>query len=240
MRPLRRLVALGTGCLDALFPPRCLACDGGAWDGPLEGLCRRCAETLPRVVRPCARCGREAGVHAAASPCPRCRDEPTDLDGVVAPLRYTGVARDLVLALKFGRRTPAARPLGALLADAVAAAGVPGDLVVPVPLSARRRRERGFDQADELARVVAARNGLERDARALARARHTAPQSGLSRARRGRNPRGAFRARRERVAGRCVLLVDDVVTTGATASSCARALRRAGALHVVLASACRA
>jgi ComF family protein len=127
-----------------------------------------------------------------------------------------------------------------LLADALRDAGCPGDLVVPVPLSHARFRARGHNQADDLARVVAGALDLPRGPRALARARDTRPQSGLARGMRRRNPRGAFRARRALVEGRCVLLVDDVVTTGATASACARALRRAGAARVVLAAACRA
>jgi len=231
---------LGRGVLDVLWPPRCLVCEGDAWDGALPVLCGRCGDRLPRIVRPCPRCGREAGAHAVVNPCVRCRDEPSELDGIVAPLRYLDGARALVLALKFHGRTPAARPLGALMADAVRATGVPGDLLVPVPLSVRRRRTRGHNQADELARVVAHASDLARDEHALRRDRDTPPQSGLSRARRARNPRGAFRARRDRVEGRCVLLVDDVVTSSATASACARALKRAGAARVVLLAACRA
>lgn len=244
MRLARRLLPALAGALasaaDALWPPRCLACDGFAWDGALPGLCGRCADALPILRAPCPRCGREAGLSAVVAPCARCRAETYDLDAVVAPLAYRGVARDLVLTLKFARRTPAAVPLGLLLADAVSAARLPGDLLVPVPLSAARLRERGFDQADELSRVVARATGLARARRALRRRRDTAPQSGLSRAGRRRNPRGAFVARRALVAGRCVLLVDDVVTTGATAGACARALRRAGARRVVLVAACRA
>lgn len=228
----------GRALRDAVYPPRCLACRGFAWDEPIPRLCARCAAALPWLKAPCPRCGREAGI--ADAPCRACRDEPSDLDGVVAALRYRDTARDLVLALKFGRRTPAARPLGLLLADAVTAAGRPGDLLVPVPLSAARFRVRGHDQADEIARVVAARTGIERDPHALVRRIAGLPQSGKTGAERRRGPRGAFVARRAHVAGRCVLLVDDVVTTGATASACARALRRAGARHVVLAAACRA
>ncbi len=244
MRLSRRVAAAIASALasavDVLWPPRCLACEGFAWDAPLPGLCGRCADALPVLVAPCPRCGREAGLSAAVAPCSRCRSETFDFDGVVAPLAYRGVARDLVLALKFAGRTPAAVPLGRLLADAVVTARRPGDLLVPVPLSRARLRQRGFDQADEVARVVARATGIERGTRALWRRRDTAPQSGLSRAGRRRNPRGAFAARRADVAGRCVLLVDDVVTTGATASACARALRRAGARRVVLAAACRA
>jgi ComF family protein len=146
----------------------------------------------------------------------------------------------LVLALKFGGRTPAAIPLGRLLGDAVVAAGRPGDLVVPVPLAPARLRRRGHNQADVIARVVSRVAGIPRDAAALVRRHGARPQSALPRGARRRGPRGAFAARRARVAGRCVLLVDDVVTTGATASSCARALLRAGAVRVVLAAACRA
>lgn len=232
--------------LDVLFPPRCLACEVFAWDGPIPGLCGRCVGSLPVIVAGCPRCGRDAtsfgstGTDRPPAHCAICRHEATDLDGVVAALRYRDLARDLVLGLKFHRRTPAAIPLGRLLAEALRARGRPGDLVVPVPLSAARARERGHNQADELARVVATALDLPRDGRALRRVRETRPQSGLARGMRRRNPRGAFRARRERVAGRCVLLIDDVVTTGATASACARALRRAGAARVVLGATCRA
>jgi ComF family protein len=232
--------ALLSGLVDALYPPRCLACGGSAWDGHLPGLCAPCSARLPVIVAPCRRCGREAGEHARTAPCARCRDERTRLAGVVAPLRYRDVARDLVLALKFRRRTPAALPLGLLLADAVEDAEVPGDLVVPVPLSPRRLRLRGHNQADELARVLARRLDVERDARALRRRLDGRPQSGRPRAARRSGPSAGFRADRGRVAGRCVLLVDDVVTTGATADACAGALLRAGAAQVVLAAACRA
>lgn len=162
------------------------------------------------------------------------------LAGVVAPWSYGGVPRDLVLGLKFHRRQAAAGPLGAALAEALRAAHIPGDLVAHVPLSFRRRRSRGYDQAGLLAAQVARRLGLEHARHALRRRRHTAPQTSLARSVRQRGPRGAFSARRRWVRGRCVILVDDVLTSGATAKACALALRRAGALAVVAAVACRA
>jgi ComF family protein len=146
----------------------------------------------------------------------------------------------LVLALKFRARPEAAGPLARGLAEALQRARLPGDLIVPVPLSARRRRQRGYDQARRIARPVARAVGLPYTASALRRTRHTAPQSGLPPAARRMGPRGAFVARRSAIAGRCVILIDDVLTSGATAHAASLALRRAGALAVTAAVACRA
>jgi ComF family protein len=232
----RRFAAL----LDLVWPPTCAACGGEAWEGePRAPLCTPCAVGLEPPRARCPRCARSVGPVAIGAPCSRCAEERWALDGAVAADAYRGTARALVVRLKFRAERAAARVLGARLADAVERAGIPGDLLVPVPLSRRRRRERGFNQAALLAREVAARLALDLDERALVRRRHDAPQSSLPPGRRRRAPRGGFDARAERVRGRCVLLVDDVLTSGATALACARALHRAGAPHVVLAVAAR-
>jgi ComF family protein len=225
--------------LDLVFPPACAACGGEAWESGSRGLCGDCAARLPLLEERCGACARAVGPLAPPGPCPECRDEDPIADGVLAAWTYEGVPRDLVLALKFRGRLGAAVPLAAGLAGATRARDVPGDLVVPVPLSRRRLRERGYNQAEELARRTARVLGLPCEPRALVRARHTPAQTGLPRAARRRGPRGAFRARRAAVAERCVLLVDDVLTTGATVRASARALVRAGAVRVVAAIACR-
>ncbi len=159
---------------------------------------------------------------------------------VVVGQGYVGTARDVVLALKFRKRLAAADVLAGPMIEALVRAGVPGDMLVPVPLSARRRRRRGFNQSLALARPIARALSLPIEAGCLRRVRHDAPQSGRQHTARRRAPRGAFTARSSLLEGRCPVLVDDVLTTGATVKACALALRRAGAAAVSVVVACRA
>ncbi|MBI4161163.1 MAG: ComF family protein [Acidobacteria bacterium] len=143
---------------------------------------------------------------------------------------------------KFERRAEIGAVLGALLAVMAREAFAPGewDAVAPVPLHRSRRRLRGYNPAERLARPLARRLGLPLLRRALRRTRPTPPQTGLPRRERLRNVRGAFRAPRPgRVQGRRILLVDDILTTGATAAECSRELLRAGAASVDLITAAR-
>ncbi len=236
---------------DLFFPPRCLACDAPAWAG---ALCPRCGAGMPAPVERCPRCARRLGpVQALVNGgCPRCTgpfatDDPLSVDDrpgpvarVVAAYPYAGPPRELVLALKFRSRAPVASLLADALADALWQARIPGDLIVPVPLGPRRERVRGYNQSVLLARPLARRVGVAYSGRALRRVRETRPQTELTRSGRRRAQQGAYRADATRVEGRCVLLVDDVLTTGATARACALALRRAGASAVVAAVVCRA
>jgi ComF family protein len=155
---------------------------------------------------------------------------------------YEGSLRTLIHELKYrGRRRVAARLAELLLAAprATAVFGA-GSVLVPVPLHPRRRRERGFNQAELLARELAVRVGLVLSAAALVRRKDTPPQTGLSAAARRSNVEGAFAVRRRaQVAGRAVVLVDDVLTTGATARACVRVLREAGASEVRVVTAAR-
>jgi ComF family protein len=152
---------------------------------------------------------------------------------------YAGPLREAVQRLKFARKPALARPLAALVLEQWAAVLPPADAVVPVPLARARERARGFNQATLLAERVARALGAPLRPRWLARGRDTAPQTDLDVARRRANVRGAFVAV-PAVAGLDVVVVDDVLTTGATAAECARALHAAGARRVGVLTVARA
>jgi ComF family protein len=179
--------------------------------------------------------------------CGSCRLAEQEFDMARSYGLYTGNLRKAILHLKFHGREHLANRLGALLARAFEALPEPDSAIVaPVPLHPSRRRQRGFNQAELLARSLV-RNlrreerGLQLVVNLLRRVRATLPQVGLSASARRENVRGVFSVSRpERIRNRTVVLVDDVMTTGATLSACAAALKRAGASRVLALSLARA
>ena len=168
---------------------------------------------------------------ARAELCAACVAAPPAFDWARAAAIYAGPLREALQRFKFGGRAALARPLAALIVEQCAAAVPAGAAIVPVPLARARERERGFNQAALIAERVARAVGARLAPRWLGRVRATTPQTDLDAPARRANVRGAFVAATA-AAGADVVLVDDVLTTGATAGECARALRAAGARSV--------
>ncbi len=227
---------LGEAFWQTVYPPRCFGCEAGLlWTLP-AGLCHACARAVDYLdTRACRFCGAAAGEHAELGKgCSRCMPSRLQFTRAVAVAAYDGPVRGLLHGFKFRGQKRLAAPLGALVAARVRQEELACDRVMAVPLHPRRLRERGYNQAELLARRVAADLALPFDTATLRRIRHTRAQATLKARMRLENPVGAFVAVGD-LDGARVLLVDDILTTGTTVSECATALRKAGAARVYVA-----
>ena len=227
--------------LAVVFPSRCPVCASHVARPTVGPLCEACWRDLPRHRSALCACGFPLR-GAIFGACGRCRRGLPSFARGFSLGPYEGGLRVALHELKYrGRRRVAARLAEAVLAEAGSAPVLAdGTVLVPVPLHPRRRRERGFNQAELLAAELAKRAGLQVASGALVRRIDTPSQTGLSAAARRANMAGAFAVRgRAQVAGHVVVLVDDVLTTGATARACARALLQAGATEIRLLTAAR-
>ena len=238
---LSHLRRIGRGFVDVVLPPRCLAC-GETVDEP-EALCGRCWGGITFFAPPwCVGCGlpfpHPMGEGAVCGDCAR---ERRAWDRARAVLRYDKNSRSLVLGLKHADRTHVANAFGRWMHRAGGEVLVGADLVVPVPLHWTRLLQRRYNQAALLAHAIHAAGGPPVAADWLVRRRRTPSQGHLGPTARERNVRGAFSLRTGRsVARRRVVVVDDVMTTGATVDECARVLKRAGAEFVGVLTLARA
>jgi ComF family protein len=220
--------------LDIALPTLCVACREPV-DG--EGVCAECWAKLSFIAPPfCPR----LGIPFVYDPGPELLSmeaiaNPPAYARARAAVRYDDVARTLVHALKYQDRTDLAPAMGRWMARAGQELLTEADVLVPVPLHWRRGWSRRYNQSGALARIISRQSGVKLASEALRRVRATEQQIGLSRSQRASNVQGAFKVAADRladIAGRQVILVDDVLTTGATADACARALLRAKAAQV--------
>jgi ComF family protein len=231
-----RIAQFGRQALEIVYPPSCIACRRATMHAGT--LCAPCWGAMPFIERPyCERLGtpfaQDLGPGLIS---PEAFANPPVFNRARAVARYDeGPARDLVHNLKYGDRLELADAMGRWMARAGAELLADADLVVPIPLHRKRLFSRRFNQAALLAQVVAAQTGRTSDPFALARVKATTPQVGLTRAQRADNVQGAFRVPDEaklRISRQKILLVDDVLTTGATLNAASRVLLRAGATRV--------
>lgn len=230
--------------VDALVPPSCPVCDA-----PVEAQGLICAACFPRfrpIVAPlCDACGLPVAVAEMPSHgvlCPGCGSRRPLFGRARAVWLYGGAAKDLILRLKYADREDLALSLGRLMARAGEELLREADLLVPVPLHLRRLVARRYNQAALLARAVARASGVPAAVDVLRRTRATPPLADLNREEREASLIDAFAVRpywRGRIAGRRIVLIDDVLTSGATAEACAEALRAAGAASVDVLAAAR-
>jgi ComF family protein len=211
------------GALRSALPQACVLCAGASDDAMI---CDRCAAAMPHIAQACPRC---ALATPDAALCGKCLATPPAFDAACAAWRYDFPVDRLLQAFKYGGRLALAEPVAHALADAVRRRDSPlPDRLIAVPLAAARQRQRGFNQAHEIARRLSERLGIPH-CRALVRTRDSPPQAGLALRDRARNVRDAFEATAS-LAGLRVAIIDDVMTTGATLAAAARAARAAGAV----------
>ena len=220
--------------LDFALPPRCPAC--GTITGDLHSFCSDCWKGIAFLGNSgCATCGLPLEA-TDADQCGACLAQPPLIARSRAAVAYDDLSRGLAIRLKYGRKVAISRTMARYMGPLIDREAVQ-PLLVPVPLHRTRLWRRGFNQSALVARELSRRLQIDMDPFALRRVKRTPPLKGMSRQQRHKAVAGAFRVPdTAAVAGRTVILVDDVLTTGSTAEACARTLKRAGASRVELVS----
>ncbi len=229
--------------VDLFLPPACLLC-GQRLQGSTRVLdfCDACmAGVIPLGPAHCCLCAQPFADATSSHLCGTCLKLPPSFTRVHAAGRYRGSIKDAVHRLKHRNQLALAKPLGLILGKIISNSGPgdPSDYIVPVPLHPHRLRQRGYNQALEIARPLSRQLELPIENRLLQRSRKTPPQQGLPADQRSRNLRNAFRLAGQ-VTGARILLVDDIMTTGETVRECCRTLLQGGAKEIQVAVVGRA
>ena len=222
--------------LSHLFVDRynCIVCDRELPSPTPHLTCNSCYHKMESIVEgACLKCGVK--LIGEGEYCLDCKEHEKHFDRAMAPMCYSGAAAELVLQLKFRNKRYLAKPLARYMTDRFLAENTPVDVIIPVPLHANRRKERGYNQSELLAAEIARSLGVPMDNVAVDRVKETLPSTQLEGGRKARekNIEGAFVLKaKDAVKNKVVLVVDDVLTTGATSSELARVLKKGGAAKV--------
>lgn len=237
MAVIRALRGLGSALSDFVYPPHCSLCKV-----PLKAhervVCAGCWSKVQVIAGPrCATCG--CPLDEPAPTCTNCESETLNFDRARILSPFDETIQSLIHQLKYRGKRSIGHRLGAMLGELIMSDGDSDgvDVIVPVPLHPSREKERGYNQSALVARAIGDRLGVEVNTALLVRTRRTRTQTKLSAEKRVKNVAGAFAVKYpEPVRGKAILLVDDVLTTGATVNACAQALSEAGAKRVWLAA----
>lgn len=223
--------------LDVILPPICHICHTFIPNADSLHICPTCRENLPLVSAPlCTLCGIPFVGTGGDHRCGACTLQPPHFDSARAQYLYEGPIRELIHSFKYNRNIHLRYPLALLTLEGIRSSMAHHDLnlIIPVPLHRSRLRQRGFNQAVLLGRVLSRHLALPMALDALIRTRATEPQIELSAAERRVNVRGAFSVKSpESIAGKRILLLDDVMTTGSTMDECAKELKNGGATEII-------
>ena len=227
------------GLLDILYPRRCFACDKSLHEEKNSYICENCLEKIKESeARRCARCGFELGpgITTSGKGCPECENTSLRFDRSFFVSDNKGPLQNLIHQFKYHKHVSLIKPLGDLLIGLLPQDIIPEiDIVVPVPLHWKKKQERGFNQSELMAKKICRKLSLPISINNLHRVKNTLSQAQLSRLQRQKNVNDAFKVKNpDLFLEKNVPLVDDVLTTGITASECARNLKNAGAKKVYL------
>lgn len=234
------------GLLDIFYPRHCFACNKSLHEEENIYICKTCLESIERSeAKRCFKCGFELGqgITPSRKGCPECENANLRFERSSFVSDYKGPLKDLIHQFKYNRHECLAKLLGDLLINLLLRKDIISeiDVVVPVPLHWKKKLERGFNQSELIAKRICKNLSLAISKNNLYRIKNTLSQTQLPRSQRYRNVGGAFKVKRSKMfLEKHVLLVDDVLTTGITASECARVLKKAGAKNVYLFALARA